>query len=166
VLGPTLWNVGYDGVLQGFTPPGLDLVCYADDTLVLARGKTEKKALSRASAGTRLVVNRIRRLGLTVALQKTEAFWLRGPRRRLPARRSLRIDGVDIWVGHSMKYLGLTLDSRWDFRAHFDRLAPRIRSTAVALSGLLPNLRGPSRSCRRLYMGVAVHCTIWCARVD
>jgi len=23
VLGPTLWNVGYDGVLRGFLPPGL-----------------------------------------------------------------------------------------------------------------------------------------------
>jgi len=39
VLGPTLWNVGYDGVLRGYLPPGLDLVCYADDTLVLARGE-------------------------------------------------------------------------------------------------------------------------------
>jgi len=53
-----------------------------------------------------------------------------------------------------MKYLGLTLNSRWNFRAHFDRLAPRIKSTAVALSGLLPNLGEPSRSCRRLYMGM------------
>jgi len=53
-----------------------------------------------------------------------------------------------------MKYLGLTLDSRWDFRAHFDRLAPRIKGTAVALSRLQPNLGRPSRSCRRLYMGV------------
>jgi len=74
VLGPTLWNVGYDGVLQGFFPPGLGLVCYADDTLVLARGKTEREVLDKASAGTRLTVDRIRRLGLSVALQKTEAM--------------------------------------------------------------------------------------------
>jgi len=43
VLGPTLWNVEYDGVLRGFLPPGL--VCYADDTLVLARGDNEEEAL-------------------------------------------------------------------------------------------------------------------------
>jgi len=53
VLGPTLWNVGYDGVLRSFLPPGLDLVCYADDTLVLAREKSERKALEKAGAGTR-----------------------------------------------------------------------------------------------------------------
>jgi len=110
----TLWNVGYHEVLRGFPPPGLNLVCYADDTLI--RGDNEE-ALVRASAGTWLVADRIRRLGLSVTLQKTEALWLRGPRRRLPARRNLRIDGVNVPVGHTVKYLGLTLDSRWDFRA-------------------------------------------------
>jgi len=66
--------VGYDSVLWGFLLPGLDLVCYANDTLVLARGRNKEEALVRASAGTRLVIDRIRRLGLTVALQKTEAI--------------------------------------------------------------------------------------------
>jgi len=162
-LGPTLWNVGYDGVLRGYLPPGLDLVCYADDTLVLARGKDDEEARARTSADARLVVNKIRRQGLFVALQKTETFWFYGPRRRAPARSSLRIDGVDIPVGHTMKYLGLTLDSRWDFRAHFDRLAPRLKTTAAALSGLLPNLGGPSRSCRR--GGGAVYGAVWRTRV-
>jgi len=30
-----------------------------------------------------------------------------------PAKRSLRIDGVDIQVGYTMRYLGPALDSRW-----------------------------------------------------
>jgi len=47
VLGLTLWNVGYGGVLRGFLPPGLDLVCYADDTLVLARKRSEREALDQ-----------------------------------------------------------------------------------------------------------------------
>jgi len=59
-------------MLRSFLPPGLDLVCYADDTLVLPRGRDEEEALKRASTGTRLVVNRIRRLGLSVALHKTQ----------------------------------------------------------------------------------------------
>jgi len=72
VLGPTLWNVGYNGVLRGYIPPDLDLVCYADDILVLARGRDDEEARAKASAGARLVVNRIRRLWLSVALQKTK----------------------------------------------------------------------------------------------
>lgn len=38
MLGPKLWNLAYD---KGFCtpfPPGYWIVCYADDTLVLAEG--------------------------------------------------------------------------------------------------------------------------------
>lgn len=40
VLGPLLWNNGYNWVLRGALPPGLNLTCYADDTMVLVRGAT------------------------------------------------------------------------------------------------------------------------------
>lgn len=40
VLGPILWNLGYDWVLRGACLPGAGVICYADDTLVTARGKT------------------------------------------------------------------------------------------------------------------------------
>ena len=36
VLGPLLWNIGYDWVLRGELPLGADLTCYADDTLITA----------------------------------------------------------------------------------------------------------------------------------
>lgn len=39
VLGLMLWNFGYDVVLRAVLPPGFDVVCYADDTLVMARGE-------------------------------------------------------------------------------------------------------------------------------
>jgi hypothetical protein len=36
VLGPILWITTYDSVLQCPMSPGTDMVCNADDTLVLA----------------------------------------------------------------------------------------------------------------------------------
>nr|XP_032519012.1 uncharacterized protein LOC116771300 [Danaus plexippus plexippus] len=53
-----------------------------------------------------------------------------------------------------MKYLGLVLDSRWNFAEHFRRLAPKLERTGAALKRLLPNLGGPNASCRRLYLGI------------
>lgn len=64
------------------------------------------------------------------------------------------VSGVRIEVKSDMKYLGLVLDSRWDFREHFRRLAPRLMAAAAALARLLPNLGGPNVGCRRLYLGV------------
>ncbi|XP_060809911.1 uncharacterized protein LOC132904006 [Amyelois transitella] len=53
-----------------------------------------------------------------------------------------------------MRYLGIVLDGRWNFGAHFAELAPRVTTAAGALTRLMPNLGGPEASCRRLYMGV------------
>lgn len=64
VLGPLLWNLGYDWVLRGALFPGQALVCYADDTLVLSRGDDWSNTIRLAEIGVGHVVDRIRRLGL------------------------------------------------------------------------------------------------------
>ena len=154
VLGPLLWNIGYDWVLRGDLPDGAGVICYADDTLVLAEGVSHQAAADLATQAVATVVGRIRQLGLEVALHKTEAMCFHG---RLNAPRSeshITVGGVRIGVGRTMKYLGLVLDSRWNFKEHFLRLAPRLNRAAAALRRLLPNLSGPNASCRRLYAGV------------
>lgn len=40
VLGPLLWNITYDVVLRTDLPPDCNVICYADDTLILAGGKS------------------------------------------------------------------------------------------------------------------------------
>ncbi|XP_025161759.1 uncharacterized protein LOC112590178 [Harpegnathos saltator] len=39
VLGPLLWNIAFDRVLRTQLPPGCRVICYADDTLVVAGGE-------------------------------------------------------------------------------------------------------------------------------
>lgn len=53
-----------------------------------------------------------------------------------------------------MKYLGLNLDSRWDFRIHFQKVTPRALRAVNALGRLMPNLGGPSNGVCRFYGGV------------
>ncbi len=35
VLGPLLWNITFDDMLKEEVPPGVSIICYADDTLVV-----------------------------------------------------------------------------------------------------------------------------------
>ena len=154
VLGPLLWNIGYDWVLRGAKPRSISVTCYADDTLVTASAADYGEAARRATAGVAQVVGRIRRLGLKVALEKSEALLFHGPRQGPPPGAHIVVDGVRIGVKRSMRYLGLTLDSRWDFREHFQRLAPKLAGAAAVLGRLLPNIGGPGAACRRLYAGV------------
>ncbi|XP_011142557.2 uncharacterized protein LOC105185041 [Harpegnathos saltator] len=51
--------------------------------------------------------------------------------RGAPWETRVLVDGVHVQVGPTIKYLGLTLDSRWDFKAHFWRLVPRVRSAEL-----------------------------------
>ena len=89
-----------------------------------------------------------------MALNKSEAMVFHGPRRAPPPDAHIVVGGARIAVESTMKYLGLVLDSRWDFGPHFRRLAPKLLGAAGALSELLPNLGGPSAACRRLYVGI------------
>jgi hypothetical protein len=116
-----------------------------------------REALRQAEVAAELMVARIRLLGLQVSLPKTEAiiFGGRGKGWRPPADAALRVSGEMVQVRPHIKYLGLILDRRWNFREHFRQLAPRIVGAASALGRLLPNVGGPSVACRRLYAGVA-----------
>lgn len=153
-LGPLLWNIGFDPVLRGANLRGVEVIGYADDTLVVSRGKTYRDVTILATAAVAQVVRRIQTLGLAVALEKSEALCLHRPRNRPPSDLAVVVNGTRINVTTSMTYLGLVLDGRWTFREHFRRLSEKVTKAAGALASLLPNLGGPSLSCRHLYMGV------------
>lgn len=51
VLSPLLWNIVFDSVLHRGTEHGCLIVCYADDTLVLASADTERSGGSDKPAG-------------------------------------------------------------------------------------------------------------------
>ncbi|RXF73408.1 reverse transcriptase family protein, partial [Desulfovibrio sp. DS-1] len=154
VLGPVLWNVGYDWILRVPVLPGIGLICFADDTLLTARAASFAESVDLANAGLAIVVRRIGRLGLKVSPAKTEAIMFHRRFRNPPADLSVTVQGVDIRVGPQMKYLGLILDGKWLFKAHFEQLVPKLVRSAGALSRLLPNVGGPGTTTRKLYMGI------------
>ena len=95
-------------------------------------------------------------IGAEGAPEKSEAMWFcrRADHGTPPVGYRLRMEGAEIEVGTSMKYLGLTLDSHWTFRSHFERLVPSVEATANALRRLQPRLGGPGVGVRCLYTGV------------
>ncbi|KAJ0173579.1 hypothetical protein K1T71_010728 [Dendrolimus kikuchii] len=170
VLGPILWNVGYDWILRVPVLPGVGLICFADDTLLTVRAASFAESVDVANAGLAIVVDRIARLGLRVSPAKTEAIMFQRKFRNPPADLTVSVQGVAIRVGPQMKYLGpysnLSIDGKWLFKAHFEELVPKLVKSAGALSRLLPDVGGATRKllwhpeeygavrCTRL-----VHCT-------
>jgi len=165
VLGPLLWNIGYNWVLRGALPPGLGLTCYADDTLIMAREKNWERALKLAELGAKIVIRRIRMLGLNVAAHKTEVVWFHAKGRRPPAGSVIQIEETQVEVKPNVKYLGLIIDGTWSFAAHFRSLTPRLRREVAAFGRVLPNIGGPGAGCRRLYAAVVSSIALYGAPV-
>ena len=155
VLGPILWITAYDSVLRCPMPPRTGMVCYAENTLVLAGRRRWYETLNINETAVACAVRAIQMLGLSVSPAKSEAMWF-GRRRRgaPPPGLSVNINGEEVPVRLQMNYLGLIVDSQWTFRPHFEILVPRVTAAANALCGLLPNIGGAGVGVRRLYDGV------------
>lgn len=102
VIGPLLWNIIYDKVLHLQLPVGAEVLCFADDTMVIAIGKSIAELERKANEALGLVSEAIKRLGLSLAVNKTEAvlftnkYWFRNP--------TLLLDGQTLELKQQMKY--------------------------------------------------------------
>jgi hypothetical protein len=115
------------------------MVCYADDTLVLAGGRGWYETQRLEETAVACAVRAIRRLGLNVSPTKSEAlgFFDHRTKGAPPPELCVDIDGEEVPVRSQMRYLGLTIDSGWTFGPHFDLLVPKVTAAANALCGLL-----------------------------
>lgn len=154
VLGPLLWNVGYDEVLRTVLSPGATAIEYADDTILIVGASSWDETKALANLTVNCVYQAITRLGLRVASKKSEAVYFYSREQGVPPPTYITIAGTPIQVGNNLKYLGFRIDCHWTFITHFVELAPRMMAVTNSLSRLLPNLGGPNMRVRKLYAGV------------
>ena len=75
---------------------GVQLFCYADDTLVVATGKQWTRTLRLAEVAVAAVTSRIGNLNLKITAHKTEALWIHGlPKFRKPPHLWLISHSID-----------------------------------------------------------------------
>ncbi|XP_017796806.1 PREDICTED: RNA-directed DNA polymerase from mobile element jockey-like [Habropoda laboriosa] len=119
VLGPTLWNVGFNEILKGEDEKGR-VIYYAEDTLMLLEGKDLRELLGEVERRLDKIVNDIGELGLEIAPEKTELVVFTRKRKRYGEAREIKIKDQTIKAEKSMKYLGITLDEKLTFNAHIE----------------------------------------------
>lgn len=151
VLGPLLWNVSYDTVLRTLLQDRNEVICFADDTLVLLIARDLDTLNEYIASDLRNVFKAINDLGLRLSENKTNIMLYGGRNKDLP---TIRIGNTMIKSARHMKYLGVILDSKWNFYQHFLYARDKASKVMRALERLMPNLRGPGQNKRRLYAEV------------
>lgn len=169
VLGPTLWNVMYNGLLELELPRGAELIGFADDVVVVVAAKNEAILTTVANTILQRVSNWMEERGLRLAPEKTEAVLLTTRRKVGPI--CFDVQKVQIIPSKAIKYLGVWLDMKLTFAEHTKRTVQKAEKTMTALLTLMPNIGGPRPSKRRILASV-VHSQLlyaaptWCKVAD
>lgn len=163
VLGPTLWNLQYDGVLRLKHEEGVHLVGFADDLALMIVDKNEDEVNRKGEKALRKIDKWLKEKLLKLAPQKTEAVVLVSRRKRPNIHINIR--GSEIEIKSTVKYLGVWFEHGPTFKTHIRKTAEKVAKTTVALAKLMPNVAGPSSGKRRVLATVAHSAMLYAAPI-
>jgi len=152
VLGPTLWNLFYDGVLRLPMPDGIKLIAFADDVAVVAVAHNAELVEGIANPALSTICEWMAENGLRLAPEKSECVVL--TKKRAYRDPVLYVDGCPVTVKKAVRYLSVQLDTRLSFGTHAESVSSGARNAASALGRLMPNVGGPVQCKRSLLMSV------------
>lgn len=148
ILGPTLWNVMYDGVLRMELAGRAETVAYADDLALLVQADNDESLIETTTVNLKRLKDKIDQLGLKLAEIKTEASILKGPRKR--EHIASRVGDSKLVPTKTAKFLGVTFDSRGFFGPHVAKVVEKAKNRVAALTRVMPNLMGLGMMKRRI----------------
>jgi hypothetical protein len=163
VLGPTLWNILYDDVMEIEAPEGVSMVCYADDLAIVVTASTREDMILKGNETLHSTKLWMAANKLIIAEEKTVATIL---------NRKRKLEGISFSLGNCrinpapwVKYLGVTLDRGLRFGRHIKEVTEKAAKTAKALGSILPNVNGPRSSKRRVLCAVIQSIILYAAPV-
>lgn len=163
ILGPTLWNIFYDEVLEMETETGVELIAYADDLAIIVRAKSRAELEDKTTYVTDKVVERLSRMDLKVASGKTQLLIMEG--RSTMTAYNLLVGESEIASETSVKYLGVYLDKDLKLTCHVKQMVLKANKTINALMRIMPKIGGPKASKRRLLMSTVLSTILYAAPV-
>ncbi len=140
VLGPLLWNIAFDDILKEEVPPGLNIICYTDDTLVVTVENNIPMLEQKVNTALEAMTHWIKSAGLNLATVKMEAVLFTHRRHFSPP--SFRLKGEQIRLCTALKYLGLWFNGKLTFKEHAKRTAAKAERIVASISQLMSNLGG------------------------
>uniref|UniRef100_A0A2M4CJ33 Putative reverse transcriptase n=1 Tax=Anopheles darlingi TaxID=43151 RepID=A0A2M4CJ33_ANODA len=155
ILGPTLWNTMYDGVLRLDLPGGATVTGFADDILICAPGRKPEEARDTAQAAVAIVQNWMTQHKLEIAPEKTEAIMFSSIKRG-KQHVSYKVGTVELTTKKELKYLGVILNDHLRWKGHIEAAAAKATRMSNALGYIMRNHGGPSCFRRRILANVAL----------
>lgn len=161
VLGPTLWNIYYDGVLRLRMPEGVTQIAYADDLALVVEGRSEEDIGQRTTMAIERIVAWMSTRGLTVAPEKTEAVVLVG--RRKVRQVTFKIRDETVTTAESVNYLGVRIGRNLGMNCQIKHVQCKAAKITADLNRIMTNVEGPRTSKRRLLVSAILSVVLYAA---
>lgn len=148
ILGPTLFII-YMNDLHDYSTSNSEIICYADDTVLLYSGKGWDSTISAAEKGVSQISEWLRNNLLTLNSGKTKYLCFHKTAASKPSTNfTFKVHSCNnillnncscdqIERVHTMKYLGVSIDENLNFKDHVLGLAKRVRK----IIGVMKKLR-------------------------
>lgn len=153
VIGPTLWNIFYDDLLQQRLPEGIEIIVFADDIAMVGIAKDTDSLEVAMNSALSMVSEWIATNGLRISPSKTVAMTLTSKRRYRRPQFVLLEETLEL--KEHIKYLEVELNSKLGFKKHIKMVWAKALKISAALTRLMPNIGGPSPTIRKLLTSVA-----------
>jgi len=148
VLGPTLWNVLYNDLLNVRLPQSVTPIAFADDIALVSKAREnyniEKDLTEAASSAS----DWLREAGLHIAAQKSEVLIITSRRKHNDV--DVTVEGAKVQTSSSIRYLGIQIDSKLNFIEHANIVSAKASAACQKLSRIMPNISAATPRKRKL----------------
>ncbi|XP_061383025.1 uncharacterized protein LOC133320098 [Danaus plexippus] len=116
--GPHLWNIILDELLEIELPPGCQLQAFADDVLLVASAKTASDLQVNINSALHTITGWGKGVKLSFSPAKTQALAFSAKAKQI----LITMDSHTIHFQKSIKFLGVILDDKLNFREHINHI--------------------------------------------
>lgn len=163
VIGPLIWILIYEGLLKIPVQVGCKLNRFANDVGMMVTATALEQLRISVIEAMNCISQWLTDHGLELALNKTEYASLNG--KRMPPPFTFSVCNLSLKPAKAVKYLGLLIDTRRNFRQHIATTTEKAIKTAGSLSRNLVNLKGTKIFVRRAYYAALESIVLYAAPV-
>lgn len=144
----------YNGLLKLMLPEEVKLVAFADDVAVIITAKHLEEINKIFEETFERIQHWMNTVGLKLAEQKIEAVLVTN--RKTVELITLTASDHTITLQPFIRYLGVMIDAKLNFKAHIEHVSRKAAVVGIALSRLMPNARGPKQKRKALLASVTI----------